>query len=233
MAHDGDARAFLLFSPFASVLAAACARRQITFHHGTARIRAPSHATWSRWSVTAWLIIIHIVNDNWTWPTRAASEGLAAPAARAGTWRAIDTPRNDKVLLGGSSGAIMPDMGTFRIDIELENPALPGERRVLPSVLVDTGAELSWVPAEVLESLGIERYAQWRFRQADGTVLERWTGPAFVHAAGKRTTDDVVFGEPGDLVLLGARSLEGLNLRIDPVSRRLVDAGPAPAAATV
>lgn len=70
-----------------------------------------------------------------------------------------------------------------------------------------------------------------RFRQADGTVLERWIGPAFVHAEGKRTTDDVVFGEPGDLVLLGARSLEGLILRIDPVSKRLVDAGPLPAAA--
>jgi predicted aspartyl protease len=97
---------------------------------------------------------------------------------------------------------------------------------------VDTSAELSWIPSDVLESLGIERYGQWHFRQADGTVLERWTGPAFVYTEGRRTTDDVVFGEPGDLVLLGARSLEGLNLRIDLVSRGLVDASPAPAAAT-
>ena len=123
------------------------------------------------------------------------------------------------------------DMGTFRVDLELENPAHPGERRTLRSVLVDTGAELSWVPAEVLESLGIERYDKWRFRQADGTILERRTGAAFIHVAGKRTTDDVVFGEPGDLVLLGSRTLEGLNFRIEPVTKRLVDAGPAPAAA--
>ena len=125
----------------------------------------------------------------------------------------------------------MPDeMGTFRVAVEIENPARPGERRALSAVLVDTGAELSWFPASVLESLGIERHRTWRFCQADGTVLERWTGPAFVHVAGTRATDDVVFGEPGDLVLLGARSLEGLNLRIEPVSKRLVDAGPAPAA---
>jgi hypothetical protein len=69
-----------------------------------------------------------------------------------------------------------------------------------------------------------------RFRQASGTVLERWTGFAIVHAGGTRTADDVVFGEPGDMVLLGARSLEGLNLRVDPVLKQLVDAGPAPAA---
>jgi predicted aspartyl protease len=123
------------------------------------------------------------------------------------------------------------DMGTFRVDVELENPARPGERRTLKSVLVDTGAELSWVPAEVLESLGIERYNKWRFRQADGAILQRWTGAAFIHVAGKRTSDDVVFGEPGDLVLLGSRTLEGLNFRIEPVTKRLVDAGPAPAAA--
>ena len=121
-------------------------------------------------------------------------------------------------------------MGTFRIAVEIENPARPGPRRGLGDVLVDTGAELSWFPAGVLESLGIERRTIWCFRQADGTVLSRWTGPAFVYAAGRTATDDVVFGEPGDLVLLGARSLEGLNLRIDPVSKRLVDAGPVPAA---
>ena len=126
----------------------------------------------------------------------------------------------------------MPDdMGSFRVAVEVENPLRPGERRVLPDVLVDTGAELSWFPAAVLEALGIERHRIWRFRQADGSVLERWTGPAFVHVAGTRATDDVVFGEPSDLVRLGSRSLEGLNLRIEPVTKRLVDAGPAPAAA--
>src|SRR5919109_4119731 len=42
----------------------------------------------------------------------------------------------------------MPDeMGTFRVDVEIENPARPGQRRLVRSALVDTGAELSWIPA--------------------------------------------------------------------------------------
>ena len=87
------------------------------------------------------------------------------------------------------------------------------------------------VPATALEAIGVERRKQWRFRQADGSVLERWTGYAIVHAAGTSTVDEVVFGEAEDLVLLGARTLDGLNVRIEPLSKRLVDAGPAPAAA--
>jgi len=123
------------------------------------------------------------------------------------------------------------EMGSFRVDIEIQNPARPGERREIRSVLVDTGAELSWVPAEVLESIGIERNNKWLFRQADGTILERWTGTAVISVAGKRAGDEVVFGKSGDLVLLGSRTLGGLNFRVEPVTKQLVDAGPAPAAA--
>jgi len=97
---------------------------------------------------------------------------------------------------------------------------------------VDTGAELSWAPAPVLESLGIARRKPIRFQQADGTILERWVGFAIVHAGGAFTTDEIVFGEPDDLVLLGARSLEGLNLKVDLVGKRLVSAGPMLAALT-
>ncbi|PYP00047.1 MAG: hypothetical protein DMD60_00175 [Gemmatimonadetes bacterium] len=121
-------------------------------------------------------------------------------------------------------------MGAFRVDIVLKNPARQGEQRTLRSVLVDTGAELSWVPAEVLESLGVERNNKWLFRQADGSILVRWTGTVVVQVAGKQAGDEVVFGDPGDLVLLGSRTLEGLNFRVEPVTKQLVVAGPAPAA---
>lgn len=125
----------------------------------------------------------------------------------------------------------MPDMGTFRIDVEVENPARPGVRQLFRSVLVDTGAELSVFPAYTLSELGITAYKTLRFRQADGTTFTRSIGRSFILAAGTATTDDVVLGEPGDLMLLGARTLEGLNVRIDPVTRQLVDAGPMPLAA--
>lgn len=125
---------------------------------------------------------------------------------------------------------MIDDTGTFPTDVEIENPAEPGTRRTIADALVDTGAELSWFPRATLQELGGEPRKVWHFRQADGRVLARSTGAVNVYVAGVWTVDEVVFGEPGDPVLLGARSLE-VNLRVDPATKRLVDAGPAPAAA--
>ena len=120
----------------------------------------------------------------------------------------------------------MTDMGTFRTEVEIESAEHRGPRRALGGMLVDTGSELTWVPAGELEALGITPARTMRFRQATGTVVERRVGFAIVHVGGTSTADDIVFAEPGDLSILGARTLEGLNVAIDPVSKRLVDAGP-------
>jgi predicted aspartyl protease len=120
----------------------------------------------------------------------------------------------------------MSDMGTFRTTIAIENVARRGETRTLTDVLVDTGSEYTWAPRAVLDSLGITPERTQRFVVADGRALEREMGVAMVHASGTSAPDFVVFAEPGDLVLLGARSLEGLNLRVDPLRKILIDAGP-------
>jgi predicted aspartyl protease len=92
--------------------------------------------------------------------------------------------------------------------------------------MVDTGSELTWIPRALLESLGVQREWSQGFRVADGRAVRRDVGFAIVHCAGHMAPDIVVFAEPGDIVVLGARSLEGLNLRIDVVRKMLVDAGP-------
>ena len=78
----------------------------------------------------------------------------------------------------------------------------------------------------LLESIGIEPEVPLTFRLADGRTLERQLGMAIVHVEGRKAPDWVVFAEPGDAVLLGAHSLEGLNYRVDPRAKRFVDAGP-------
>jgi predicted aspartyl protease len=126
---------------------------------------------------------------------------------------------------------IMSDMGSFYVSVGIESLTRRTEQRVLDHVLVDTGSELTWIPASLLEELGVEPEGLQRFIIADGRVLERRLGMAIVHAEGARAPDWVVFAEEGDMTLLGARSLEGMNLRVDARAKRLVPAGPIVTAA--
>ena len=124
----------------------------------------------------------------------------------------------------------MEDVGIFRTVMGVESPTRRGDVRLLPETMVDTGSEFSWVPRSLLESLGVKPERSQGFVVADGRRVDRPMGYAIIHAGGTATSDDVVFAEEGDMVLLGARTLEGLNLRIDAVRKRLVDAGPIVAA---
>ena len=55
-------------------------------------------------------------------------------------------------------------------------------------------------------------------------------GFAILRVGKSFTIDEVVFAEGGDLLPLGARTLEGLNLVVDSAKKKLVAAGPLPAA---
>jgi len=120
----------------------------------------------------------------------------------------------------------MSETGTFRTTMFIESAEHRGYMRPVENALVDTGSELTWVPREILEELGILPELTQRFVVADGRQLERPVGIAIVHAAGTRAPDYVVFAEPCDMILLGARSLEGLNVRVDVQRKQLVPAGP-------
>jgi predicted aspartyl protease len=127
---------------------------------------------------------------------------------------------------------MIDDMGIFRSSIGIA--ALHDPERVvsLIDVMVDTGSEYSWLPAELLTDLGVVSLRVDAFETADRRVLHRPVGFAYIIAGGRIGASAVVFGGPGDMVLLGAHGLEALNLRVDLVRKELVPAGPAPAAAT-
>lgn len=136
----------------------------------------------------------------------------------------------EMVTRSAREGDMIDDMGIFRTTVSIS--ALDAwDRRVdLTEVMVDTGSEYNWIPAAILERAGVTPVRSERFEAADGRILERRVGFAMLFAAGRSAPTVVVFGEPGDMVLLGAHGLEGLNLRVDLGRKELVPAGPVPAA---
>jgi predicted aspartyl protease len=99
-------------------------------------------------------------------------------------------------------------------------------------VLVDSGSETTWMPEAFLRSFGVPLFKRDQpFVMANGDRVTRDVGIALIKCGAFKTVDEVVFAREGDRSLLGARTLEGFNAVVDLRGRRLVAAGPMPAAA--
>ena len=113
-------------------------------------------------------------------------------------------------------------MSLFRVNVVARNPK--DESRETPPIeaLVDAGAELSWLPADVLRQAGIMPRRKRTFITATRQTVIRDVGYAILSSENFETTDEVVFAEPSDLILLGVRTLEGFGVAVDKVAHRFV-----------
>ena len=78
------------------------------------------------------------------------------------------------------------------------------------------------VPSASLRDIGVAPAGRITVRLADGRRAAREVGDAIVAIEGDSTPCRVIFGDPGDGILLGLTVLEQLGLAVDPVRRRLV-----------
>jgi predicted aspartyl protease len=122
-------------------------------------------------------------------------------------------------------------MGVFRLNCEVINVRDATLSLVVPQLLVDTGSELSWLPEANPHQIGITVVKKdLAFLMANGQTITRSTCYAVLRASGFETVDEVVFGQTGDLSLLGARTLHGFGASVDSSNKRLVAASAHPAA---
>lgn len=87
--------------------------------------------------------------------------------------------------------------------------------------LVDSGAVYSVVQQDILESLGIHPHRRRSFFLANGEEVQREIGDAYFEYQGVGGAAPVIFGKPGDSNLLGATTLEALELVLNPFQREL------------
>jgi clan AA aspartic protease len=111
-------------------------------------------------------------------------------------------------------------MGLTHIVVRIANPA-DSKRYQDVTFLVDSGAIYTVVPQRILHELGISPHSKRFFLLANGDKFERRMGSADVIYKRRRGAATVIFGEKGDLPLLGATALEALGLILDPLRRKL------------
>ena len=122
-------------------------------------------------------------------------------------------------------------MGIFYVDCVIENPKSAKKSVSVRKMLVDSGAEYTWVNGQELKKASITpKKKDVSFIMANGQKITRDIGYVIIRCGEFETVDEVVFGRDGDLRLLGSRTLEGFAAVVDARRKKLVAAGPMPAA---
>ena len=132
-------------------------------------------------------------------------------------------PATDWVVDAGCGGQA-PGMGTFSWPLRIAG--MDGRQSRDIEATVDTGAAYTTLPARLLREIGVEPTGQRRFLLADGRRVDLHYGRAWVTIDGESEVTVAVFGEDDGPALLGAYTLEGLALTVDPVEQRLVPIHP-------
>ncbi len=114
-------------------------------------------------------------------------------------------------------------MGVFHVTIGIGNPNGGNMKHV--EAMVDTGSIHSVVPASLLESIDIAPLQQQPFILADGSERVFGLGIAQLLVLGREFPCPVIFGQSEEC-LLGATTLETLQLMVDPVNETLVPTTP-------
>ncbi len=113
-------------------------------------------------------------------------------------------------------------MSLFKVSVVARNIQDQNLASLPVEVLVDPGSELTWLPGDLLTSIKVNRVRKRNFSTAAQQRVTRETGYAILSAEGFETVDEVVFAEPGDLALLGVRTIEGFGVKVDNIAHRLV-----------
>ena len=114
-------------------------------------------------------------------------------------------------------------MGTFFTEVPLASPARR-DRHETVKLPVDNGSMYTWVSATRLSDLGVQPTERRRMLTIEGRTTERAAAEILITREGRTLHTLCLFGEPGDLEVLGAYTREGFGLGIDPVQRRLIPA---------
>lgn len=101
---------------------------------------------------------------------------------------------------------------------------IPAERvrTVELEALVDTGATMLMLPADVVSALGLAERSGRRVRYADGRVREvPLVGGVSIEILGRSMLGEALVEAAGTTPLIGQIPLEALDLVVDPKSREV------------
>jgi aspartyl protease family protein len=113
-------------------------------------------------------------------------------------------------------------MGLIKVKLTVKNPK--DERRsVTDNFLVDSGAMYTVLPEAHWKKIKLKPVRTQEFALADGKIIKRKLGLAFLEFQKHKGASHVVLGKKNDMCILGAISLESMGLGLNPFARRIYE----------
>lgn len=107
-------------------------------------------------------------------------------------------------------------------------------RRVIVTVLADSGATVMVIPEYLRQQLGLLNFGSKLVAMADGSIREcEIVGPIEVRYSGRNMVGTAVVMPEVDQILLGQVQMEEMDLIIDPLARKLIANPSSPDRATL
>ena len=114
-------------------------------------------------------------------------------------------------------------MGYVRVEVLIAPPDGGEPKRVI--MLADTGSFHTALPVKLAEEIGIKPLAHTRMLVADGRTVEVGVSLAYLKILDREGVFQVVILDVPE-PLLGVSTLEGLGLKVDPVTGKVEHSRP-------
>lgn len=114
-------------------------------------------------------------------------------------------------------------MGITKAHLKVSNIDNP-EKSFEGEFLVDSGAGYTVVPERVWKRLDIKPEKEQKFALADGKIVKRKIGHAYVQYKDNKVPGQIVLGKKNDSLLFGVITLEQMGLALDPFQRKIYEA---------
>ncbi len=109
------------------------------------------------------------------------------------------------------------ELGETKVTVRIYGPT--GHEDV--EMLADTGATISKIPDSVAKKTGVEIVGDVQVELADGSLKKRGQGYAEIELLGTKRLVPILVGPDGESALLGLTTLEILQFKVNPLTRKL------------